>query len=120
MRRPAAAVCPCDGKNTPVGKPAQAANSIHPSRRRTSSSEGSCSPLPGLISHVNFCRRIGHGAGLLTSSQRVGDRCRSAYDADSAGTEDLYEQCRRETAGCHAYGTLTEPVTGAGFTPPND
>jgi hypothetical protein len=35
------------------GHPAHAASSINPGRRRTSSSDGSCSPLPALISHVN-------------------------------------------------------------------
>jgi hypothetical protein len=34
MRRPAAAVCPCDGKNIPSGNPAHAAFDIHLGRFR--------------------------------------------------------------------------------------
>jgi hypothetical protein len=36
-------------------------------------------------------RRIGRSARLLMSNQRVSDRCRPSGDADSAGTEDLYD-----------------------------
>jgi hypothetical protein len=44
---PAAAVCPCDEKNTPSGGPLLTANSIHPGRSRTSSSDGTAPHCPG-------------------------------------------------------------------------
>ncbi len=52
IARAAAADCPCDGENTPIGIPAQAAESIHAGRWVSANSSGSCSPDPGAISQA--------------------------------------------------------------------
>ena len=57
-------------------------------RDRTLRRNRSCAHQP----RHDRCRRIGRSARLLMSNRLVSDLCRSSGDADSAGTEDLYDR----------------------------